>query len=409
MKKICTFALTAAMLFSASASCFAADVTLYALDGRTLTVNEAQITTYTAEGMGWYLEPPVTLYSVDGRTVTIAANEVEAYKKVGWYSLSELPENAVKPTETTPSTDATNNSTTSSTTTSEATSSTVKIKYTDGTVISVPSEHVEMYKALGWVLHSSTATQPADEKTVTVYDSNGNSKVIEKDALAAYISAGWLTTPPQSDKPTESEEMVTVYFYDGTTKDIPVSQREKYKTQGYYSAYDEAVYAYAAFGNGGDVLGATQLIENKKYEQAFNMVSEALEKLENTESEYVSMLYYLRTMVTDTWREAANSPLGFINYWFSEKDGKSIVVFEYRNVSNSRITSFRINFDICDKDGNVIETNSGSYYVNNLQMVPCDKKRVAWIIQNGKDAASIKNLKIAEVVFSDNTKWTPSV
>ena len=139
------------------------------------------------------------------------------------------------------------------------------------------------------------------------------------------------------------------------------------------------------------------------------MVSEAIEKLENTESEYVSMLYYLRTMVTDTWREAANSPLGFINYWFSEKDGKSIVVFEYRNVSNSRITSFRINFDICDKDGNVIETNSGSYYVNNLQMVPCDKKRVAWIIQNGKDAASIKNLKIAEVVFSDNTKWTPSV
>lgn len=407
MKKICTFALTAVMMLSASASCFAADVTLYALDGRTLTVNEAQITTYTAEGMGWYLEPPVTLYSADGRTVTVAAKDVDAYKKVGWYSLAELPEGAVKPTTTTPSNDTSNN-TSGNTSGSVATGTTVKIKYTDGTVISVPSEHLEMYKALGWVLHTSTVSQPADEKTVTVYDSNGNSKVIEKEALAAYISAGWLTTPPQVGKPTESVEMVTVYSHDGTTKDIPADQREAYKAQGYYSAYDEAVYAYAAFGNGSDTLGATQLVENKKYEQAFNMVSEALEKLENTDSEYVSMLYYLRTVVTDTWREAANSPLGFINYWFSEKDGKPIVVFEYRNVSNSRITSFRINFDICDSKGNVIETNSGSYYVNNLQMLPCDKKRVAWIVQNGKEAAGIKNLKIAEVVFSDNTKWTPA-
>ena len=142
---------------------------------------------------------------------------------------------------------------------------------------------------------------------------------------------------------------------------------------------------------------------------AFNMVQDALNKIENTDSEYVSMLYYLRSMVTDAWREAANSPLGFINYWFSEKDGKSLIVFEYRNVSNSRIQSFRINFDICDKDGNVIETNSGSYYVNNLQMTPCEKKRVGWVIKTGDQATSITNLKVNEVVFSDSTKWTPSV
>ena len=39
-------------------------------------------------------------------------------------------------------------------------------------------------------------------------------------------------------------------------------------------------------------------------------------------------------------------------------------------------------------------------------MVPCDKKRVAWIIEKGDKAKSIKNLKVKEVVFADGTKWS---
>ena len=138
------------------------------------------------------------------------------------------------------------------------------------------------------------------------------------------------------------------------------------------------------------------------------MVQDALDKLENTNSEYVSMLYYLRTQVTDAWRTAANSPLGFVNYWFTEKDGKKLIVIEYRNVSNSRIQSFRINFDICDSAGNIIETNSGSYYVDKLEMTPCEKKRAAWVVKSGSAAASIKNLKVTEVVFSDGSSWKNS-
>jgi len=252
-----------------------------------------------------------------------------------------------------------------------------------------------MYKALGWVEAGSAVTE---NETVTMYDANGVAKEVKLSEVSKYELAGWTKVKPDG-------EYITVYYYDGSTKNIPAASAETYKAQGWYSAYDEAVYAYAAFGNGADVVGATKLLEEKKYELAFNMVQDALDKIENTQSEYVSMLYYLRSMVTDTWREAAKSPLGFINYWFSEKDGKSLIVFEYRNVSNSRISSFKINFDICDKDGNIVETNSGSYFVNNLQMTPCEKKRVAWIITKGDVAASIKNLKVNEVVFSDNTKW----
>ena len=384
------FCLSASFIMATTA--FAAKTELYSLDGRSLFVEENQIEVYTAEGMGWYLEKPVTMYASDGRTLVVPADKVEAHKAVGWFVEGES-ESAQNPVDT--SSPEENKETPKKE--NESTGYAL-IKYTDGTVVNVPQYHVEMYKALGWVLADSSANASGK---VTMYNSDGVAKEVSADEVAKYELAGWTKAKPEGN-------FVTLYYHDGTTKEVVESSVEEYKSQGWYSAFDEAVYSYAAFGDGKDVLGATKLLENKKYELAFNMVQEALDKIENTESEYVSMLYYLRSMITDTWREAANSPLGFVNYWFSEKDGKALVVFEYRNISNSRIQSFKINFDICNEKGEIIETNSGSYYVNDLQMVPCEKKRVAWIIKKGEEAKSIKNLKVNEVVFSDNTKWSAS-
>ena len=214
--------------------------------------------------------------------------------------------------------------------------------------------------------------------------------------MERYELAGWVKveTAAPSDEEVQKPGVnyVTLYLYDGSTKSVEEGMVEEYKAKGYYPAFDEAVYAYAAFGNG-EKEGVTKLLENKKYEQAYTLVREALDKIENTESEYVSMLYYLRTLVTDSWREAANSPLGFLNYWFQESKGKTYVVFEYRNVSNSRIKSFRINFDICDAAGNIIETNEQDYIAENLEMIPCEKKRVAWLVESGNKAKSVKNVE----------------
>lgn len=386
MKK--TFKTAAALLaaLGVGISASAANRTLYSLDGRTIEIDEAQVAAYTAAGMGWFTEKPVDLYSLDGRKITVEADKVAANKAVGWYLYDELPEN-VKSTI--------KGSSTPDIAVPNPTGEKVAVKYTDGTIVSVPAAHLDMYKALGWV-----QTDGQQTSKITVYNANGESKEIDPSELSKYQTAGWTLTKP-------NEKTVTVYNYNNEKKEVAQSEAETLKKSGWYSAYDEAVYAYAAFGNGADTEGATKLLEDKKYEQAFNQVQTSLEKIENTSSEYVPMLYYLRSMVTDAWREAANSPLGFINYWFGNKDGKSLVVFEYRNISNSRISSFRINFDICDKNGNVVETNSGSYYVSNLQMVPCEKKRVAWVIKSGATADHIKNLKVTEVVFSDNTKWKP--
>ncbi len=58
-------------------------VTMYSLDGRTLTVGENDVEMYRQ--VGWYYGKPVTMYSLDGRTLTIGENDIEMYRKVGWY------------------------------------------------------------------------------------------------------------------------------------------------------------------------------------------------------------------------------------------------------------------------------------------------------------------------------------
>lgn len=395
MNKYCKSALAIVLSILLSTGAMAANVTLYALDGRSLVVDETVAPQYTAVGMGWYEQKPVTMFALDERSLTVAYNEVEAYKQVGWYLYNDLPAD-VKAKVTPPADTITTPEVLPTVTVPDASSDKTLVQYTDGTTVSVPTSQVEMYKALGWVVANQ------EEQFVTLYNEKGESIRVSLAEVSKYETAGWTKTNPNSKN-------VTAYSYDGTnisTTQIPEDKRNDYKNQGWYTTEEEAIYAYAAFGNA-ETEGATKLLENKKYELAFRLVQNAIEKIEGSDSEYVSMLYYLRSSITTAWREAANSPLGFINTWFSEKDGKSIVVFEYRNVSNSRIQSFRINFDICDKNGDVIETNSGSYYVNNLEMTPCDKKRVAWVIKSGDSAASITNLKVTEVVFSDGTKWTP--
>ncbi len=372
-------------------SVYAAKTELYALDGRTIFVDESQIEAYTAVGMGWYLEKPVTMFAIDGRSIVVAPDQVEAHKAVGWYLEDELPK-AEEPEKEVEKSEETKTEET------PAVPEKVVIKYTDGTTVSVPAEHVKMYLALDWVVVEDSSAPKVEY--VTMYSKDGTAKLVSVNEVSKYELAGW-----SKEAPVTSEAM-TVYSYTGETKEIFKDEYEQYMEKGWFSAFDEALYSYTAFGNDTEP-GVISLLENKKYELAFNMVKDAIDKLESTnpESEYVSMLYYLRTSVTDTWREAANSPLGFINYWFTDRGEQRFVIFEYRNISNDRIKAFEINFDICDKDGNVIETNKGSYSVSNLKLVPCDKARVGWEAESGADAVSIKNVKVMAVTFTDGTVW----
>ena len=423
---VCTIA-----LFSFSLSVIAADVELYALSGDTIKVDESEVEAYTSPGMGWFKDKPVTLYSlegtttvvpadqveankavgwstekpitmyaVDGRTILVFPEQVEANKAVGWYLEEDLPKKEQSEGDVATKEEDKKQETTSETKKEEQEANVnklIRVKYTDGTVVSVPVEHLKMYIALDWVQVFGDTDKP-EISGVIMYDADGNSKEVPSDKVEEYKAAGWSLTKPEI-------EHMTVYNHKNETKSIAKSSYESYKSTGWYSAYDEAVYAFAAFGDGDQNPGAVKLLENKKYEAAFQAVAEAIKKLEGVDSVYVQMLYDLRTSVTDTWRVAANSPLGFINYFFTERNGQRVVMFDYRNISNVRIKYIGISFEICNKDGDVIERNDHDYYANNLQLAPCDDTRVGWKVLTGNDAVMVKNVKVNEVRFADGTVW----
>ncbi len=59
------------------------EVTMYAPDGRTLSILASEAELY--KSVGWYTEPVTIMYAADGRTLYVQESEIEAYKKVGWY------------------------------------------------------------------------------------------------------------------------------------------------------------------------------------------------------------------------------------------------------------------------------------------------------------------------------------
>lgn len=57
-------------------------MTMYAIDGKTITVKKSEKELYEAQG--WRVEYVYNMYSSDGRVIGATANEIEKNKKVGW-------------------------------------------------------------------------------------------------------------------------------------------------------------------------------------------------------------------------------------------------------------------------------------------------------------------------------------
>lgn len=89
-------------------------ITLYALDGRTISVPESNVDAHLK--VGWYRtlrETQQVMYAADGRMITVYKSQVPSYKNVGWYETQAAAMAANKPKSSTPS--STPSSTTSST------------------------------------------------------------------------------------------------------------------------------------------------------------------------------------------------------------------------------------------------------------------------------------------------------
>lgn len=155
MKKI-SLLLVFVMLFSFTfVNVSAADtVTMYAVDGRTISVPSEQTEAYSV--YGWYYVPVRQLYAVDGRTLVVPTNQIEAYKAYGWY---EVP---------------------------------VTLLYAlDGRTMVVPSSEADAYYVYGWYYQPMTEMYALDGRTI----------VVPTSQVEAYKLVGWYTTPQKINLP----------------------------------------------------------------------------------------------------------------------------------------------------------------------------------------------------------------
>ena len=163
-------------------------ITMYSMDGRTIEIVNAQREAY--KNVGWYdsLEDvTITMYSMDGRTLTVYKDLAEAYHKVGWfYNLSDVA---------------------------------VTMYAEDGRTLTVLKEQTELYRQVGWFYNLS-------DVTVIMYDELGNANTVFKAEAPEKEALGWTYKPNKSNQLMFSDDGRVIY--------VPKSQTEAYKAVGWY-------------------------------------------------------------------------------------------------------------------------------------------------------------------------------
>ncbi len=144
MKKVLCLLVIAFTLITSNIALTNSYVTMYALDGRTISVPEEDINKWKA--VGWYALAPVTMYALNGKEIKVPAEKVSAYEKVGWY-------------QTPPAT----------------------VYALDGRVKNVPQDRVEDYVNVGWYKEVPVAMIARDYRIIYV----------PANDVEAYKKVGW--------------------------------------------------------------------------------------------------------------------------------------------------------------------------------------------------------------------------
>ena len=194
MKKLISLLTALTVIASTSLSAMAADITVYAPDGRELTVSIEDVEAYKA--VGWYDskdDVTTTMYAHDGRELVVWINDVDAYKAVGWFDNKD--------------------------------DVTTTMYAPDGRELVVWLNDVDAYKAVGWYDNISDVTTilaAPDGRKITVYNQQ----------VADYINVGWFMIQQDTIDPTKP--MIALTFDDGpaqTCTDIILDTLELYNAK----------------------------------------------------------------------------------------------------------------------------------------------------------------------------------
>ncbi len=334
-----------------------------------------------------YADDYVTMYSADGRTIDVYRPEVENYKKVGWYEWSELY---------------------------------TTLYSKNGQSIVVNKSEVENYKKSGWC--------EWDELYVTMHAEDGRTLTVWKDKVDDYKKVGWFLSP---------DEYSTIYYtpdrYFIKKIDVPMEKTNEYIQKGYWDLINEdymtvlfsaddrklAVkntevgtykklgwYTYKEYLD----LKIDPLIKSKQFEPAMQTLEQAVQTYTLNEGRQ-SVIREKAQSLRYAWMKVINSPIAIISSNVTDKYNYPKANITFRNISDKTIVSFEIEFVCYDAYGKVTTDYPWLYNgkftgVSDRDNIPSNELNTyTWTLYSNERTASIKNVRIVKVAYSDGTTW----
>jgi len=224
MKKIISLILLLSLILTTiSVSAYA--VTLYAPDGRTISVHDYEVNTY--KSLGWYDVPVCKIYSANNEALIVSKTDLDYYLNQGWKA-----------------------------------DYMVNLYSTDGRQTSVWLTEVQNYVALGWytepvcVIYSPVTYQSAviykselqtyvnlgwvEDVDVILFSPNGDTIKVRKTQVQSYRNVGWYEVP-----------VVRMYANGGKICVIASSEISQYRKVGWYP-----IYAYAVGNSANEIVSS---------------------------------------------------------------------------------------------------------------------------------------------------------
>lgn len=334
-----------------------------------------------------YADDYVTMYSTDGRTIDVYRPEVENYKKVGWYEWSELY---------------------------------TTLYSKNGQSIAVNKSEVDNYKQSGWC--------EWDELYVTMHAEDGRTLTVWKDKVDDYINVGWFLSP---------DEYVTLYHtsyrYFIEKFDVPIAKTNEYIQKGYldvinedyvtvlFSADDRKLavknaevetykklgwYTYKEYLD----IKIDPLIKSRQFEPAMQTLEQAVQTYTLNEGRQSAIREKAQSL-RYAWMKVINSPIAIISSNVTDKYNYPKANITFRNISDKTIVSFEIEFVCYDAYGKVTTDYPWLYNgkftgVSDRDNIPSNELNTyTWTLYSNERTASIKNVRIVKVAYSDGTTW----
>lgn len=217
---------------------------------------------------------------------------------------------------------------------------------------------------------------------INVYAADGRSKLICDLELPVYRMVGWYAGIP-------------MYSLDGRTKEVSPFLVDAYAAVGWYTAED--LYYHEVQQKYRTLMAAYD------YNGLIGLADTAMARLIGTRHE--ASLHAIRYDAIYRWRKALNAPLGIVESGVQHYYSLPQLYVTFRNVSTKTVASVKLTLTCYDAFGNAQNTNYDYYYLSNAHLAPGQLGTYGCSLQKAKSAATVSNIRLIEVTFTDGTKW----